>query len=297
MLESYPYNQDPLATLVAKFRQERSADTMLDRVQERLRDGRWHFRFQQVATDSGRLSTTPNSQNITAELRDIFEASPGNVMEVGDFSQIELRVLNYLARDPYMDEVFNNYDTGKGVNIHRATQGGLVSQGITHITYGLAKNINFTVIYLGDEHTLEQRYGVPLEVGVKFIQGYFATYPGVKRWLDNTIVDIQKKGYAETLYGRKREFPDLQNPKSPPWARDKAIREGVNHIIQGSAGEINKECLILMAGEPTINNVHDEILADITPGYTVQWPGPEDLAPFSTPIESGQGLNWREAKP
>ena len=110
-------------------------------------------------------------------------------------------------------------------------------------------------------------------------------------------MDIQRKGYAETLYGRKREFPDLKNPKSPPWSRNKSIREGVNHIIQGSAGEINKECLILMSGEPTINNVHDEILVDMAPGYIVKWPGPDELAPFHTPIESGQGLNWKEAKP
>ena len=292
ILESKPYNQDALAILILMFRQKRSLlKTVIESSDEKRIDDLLFVRFLLTSTDSGRLSTSPNVQNWTKDLRDIIIHREGNRLEVGDFSQIELRVLNYFAKDPVMDDAFQLYDSGKGPSIHTVTQNS------TGSTYKVAKNINFTVIYLGDAHTLENRYGIPYHQGEVFIQKYFETYPDVKRWLESTENLIRRQGYSETLLGRRRNFPWMNDPGTPGWKKDASVREGINHIIQGTAGEINKRCLIMMAGEPVVNDVHDELVVDVEDGRKVHWPEPSDLAPFLTPIEVGVGKHWKEAKP
>ena len=302
IMEAYPYNENPTAVLARQYRMSAALlSHTLKSCYEKLYQGRMYFRLQQTAAASGRISTSPNVQNWTPELRDIVVPADGNILEVGDFSQIELRVLNYFAKDPTMDEVFRLYDSGQGPSIHRVTQHTTVDpysvNPIETVRYRIAKNVNFTVIYLGDEYTLRTKYGIPLEQGAMFRYKYFKTYPGVYDYLASKIRFLHKEGYAETLLGRKRYFPELLDPGAPKWKKDKAVREGINHEIQGTAGEINKRALIMMDGDPVTNNVHDETVTDRDMTAKIHWPGVDELAPFATPIEVHTGKNWVEAKP
>ena len=285
------YGHDPVVKNVLEYRRLKSMlSTRLIGVRNKLVGSKLYIKFFQGGAVSGRISTSPNSQNIEYELRNIYVPSPGNILEVWDFSQIELRILAWLSQDPVMLDAFY-----KGLSIHKQTAKFMYGNNYDQTQYKLAKNINFTVIYLGDENTLYQRYETPLQIGKYFVNAWFQIYPMAKRWIEERRERVTAQGYAETYYGRRRDF-DI-SIYAPEWHNRKCEREAVNHEIQGTAGEANKELLIWCDKQADIvNTVHDEVAMDIDLHQTVIMPSFNSILPLRTPIEGGRGFSWKEAK-
>jgi len=285
------YINDPISHIVLKYRHARSRlSTQLEGVEKRLIDDRLYITFRQSGADSGRISTTPNSQNIEYDIRDMYIPSDGNELEVADFSQIELRIIAWMSQDPAMMAVF-----GRGESFHRDTARQMYGKHYTRPQYTLAKNLNFTCWYGGDDYTLWNRYQVPRPEGKEFIKKLFTIYARGAQWLEEQKEEIYSKQQATTLYGRVRLFPDIQ--LGVDWITAKNFREGINHIVQGTAGEVNKEAIIFCGREPMVNTVHDELVFDVPEQHKVLLPSANALAPFHSPIEWGRGYNWKEAKP
>jgi len=285
------YADDPITHIVLKYRHARSRlSTQIEGVEKRLVDDRLYITFRQSGADSGRISTTPNSQNIEYDIRDIYIPSDGNELEIADFSQIELRIIAYLSQDPVMLAAF-----GRGESIHQDTARRIYGEHYTKRQYTTAKNINFTAWYGGDDYTLYNRYGVPRAEGIEFLAKLFQIYSRAAQWLEERKEDIYSKQQATTLYGRVRLFPDIQ--LGVDWITAKNFREGINHEVQGTAGEVNKEAIIFCGREPMVNTVHDELVFDVDQNHKVLLPSANALGPFYSPLDWGRGHNWKEAKP
>jgi len=276
------YRDDPIAQLVLLYRRSRVLlSTFVEAIlNKHLVGDRIHPHFN-LWPRSGRLSTTPNSQNIPVAIRNIYIPSDGNEFEVWDLEQIELRVVAYLSQDSAMLQMFAN-----GEDVHEATARDL------NVDRGTAKTLNYAILYGGDAHTLFVRGGIPMDKGKMYLERYFAKFRGIKAWIDETKAGVMQTGYAITMLGRKRGFPDVQS--SNYFKREKALREAINHPIQGTAAEIQKRSAIAVASYPLVNIVHDENDFDKPVGMDI--PIPLNLAPFETPVEIGRGKNWKDAK-
>lgn len=285
------YSHDPVSHLVLHYRHARSRlSTQIQGVEKRLDGDRIFITFRQSGADSGRISTSPNSQNIEYDMRDMYIASDGNELEIGDFSQIELRILAWLSQDPVMLAAF-----ATGESIHKDTAARMYGPHYSKSQYTVSKNINFSVWYGGDDYTLFTRYGIPRDQGKDFIARVFSIYQRAAQWLEVQKQQIMEQGYAETYYGRKRLFPDIN--LGVDWLTAKNLREAINHIIQGTAGEFNKEAIVFTRFAPQVNTVHDELVFDVDKDNKILFPSANALAPFHAPIEWGRGNNWKEAKP
>lgn len=284
------YGDDPLAQMVLLYRNQRSLlSTFLDAILEKhLRGDRIYGRINQIATDSGRFSRSqPNLQNQPESIRDIFIPSEGCIFEDWDLNQIELRVLAYMIYQHTGDRtMLAVYDDPNG-DLHAATHKAL---GVPNRR--IAKNINFAMVYGGDEFTLAQNGNIPVAQGKAYIQTYFQHFPGARVYVKVANERLRNLGYSETILGRRRYFPDIQSPKE--WERAKAEREAFNHIIQGSAAEILKRLQIRVATEPQCNTIHDEILFDLDPAHIPDRSANQDLAPFATPMKVSRGPNWKD---
>ena len=161
----------------------------------------------------------------------------------------------------------------------------------------IAKNLNFAVTYGGDEHTLNTRVGIPLDVAKAHIANYFKTFPGVQVLIDKIHASLMKTGYVETILGRQRHFEVIKAGNAQDWEIAKAKREGFNTIIQGSATELLKEWEVRCEHHPQINTVHDEILNDVPVGTSLSTGEHINLAEYETPIETKRGMNWLEMTP
>ena len=287
------YAHDPIAQDTLVYRKEKSKlSTRLIAVRDALVNGNQLFvTYKQGGAQSGRISTTPNSQNIEFGIRDIYVPSPGNIFEVWDFSQIELRILAYFSQDYRMAEIYR-----KGLSIHHNTAVFTYGQGYNQEQYKYAKNTNFTIIYLGDENTLWQRYLIPYDKGRYLIGMWPRIYSGAWNWITNTAQRVIEQGYAQTYYGRIRRFDTT--PTSKQYYIAKCQREGVNHEIQGTAGEANKELLIWChnQGIDIVNTVHDEVVQDIDLHRDLPMPDFNGFLPLNTPLDGGRGFDWKEAK-
>jgi len=285
ILENY-YAEDPLASLSMIYRGRRVllTNTLLPIKNKFLVKGRIHPRYHQQVAATGRLtSTKPNGMNITEDLRDIIQGP----FEDWDLSQIELRVLAYVSQDPAMMAVFAD-PTG---DIHSETAKAIFGK-LDKNTRFLAKAVNFTIVYDGDENTLYQSSKVPLDAGKAYIAAYFRRFPGVKAWIESTRQMAHDKGYTETLMGRRRTDPQINDVN--PWKMARAERMLINHPIQGTAGEILKLLMVRLADTAQVNAIHDETLMETTttPNYGVVY----DLAPFATPMTIKRGPNWKDVK-
>jgi DNA polymerase I len=238
------------------------------------RTGRVHTSFNQTRTATGRLSSTdPNLQNIPVrgemgkEIRTAFIAPPGHILLSGDYSQIDLRALAHLSKDERLMATFE-----KGEDVHTATAIQLFNVEPSAVTSDMrrfAKTINFGVIYGMSGYGLEQATVFSREEAEKFIAAYFAKYPGVRRYLDDTKMEARRKGYVETILGRRRYIPDINSPNR--MIREAAERMAINMPVQGTSADIIKVAMLDIEKElerrgldsKLLLQVHDELIFEV----------------------------------
>ncbi len=236
-------------------------------------DGRIHSSFNQVETRTGRISSTePNLQNIPVrqqvgrELRRFFRAADGMLLCDADYSQIELRVLAAMAGDPTMIEGFNT-----GADIHTITASqvfGIPREMITSEIRSRAKAVNFGIVYGIGAHSLSKDIGVSYKEAKNYIDGYFENFSMVRGFMDDLIADAKARGYAQTIFGRKRPLPELRAGN----AMTRAFGERVarNMPIQGTAADIIKIAMVHVYNRLKSENmqsrlilqVHDELIVE-----------------------------------
>jgi DNA polymerase-1 len=278
------------------------------------RTGRIHTTFLQASTSTGRLASNhPNLQNIPirseqgrAIRRAFVPASPDHFFLSADYSQIELRVMASLSRDPAMMDAFR-----RGEDIHRDTAARVYGVPSTEVTADMrrtAKMVNFGIIYGISAFGLAQRLGIPRSEGARLIDGYFLQYPGVKEFIDRTIADAKDKGWVTTMTGRRRPLRDIRSANAT--VRKAAERTATNTPIQGTAADMIKLAMVHMddalrsAGlrSRMILQVHDELLFEVPAGEldTLRSLAGEIMRsalPLDVPIvvEMGSGQSWFEA--
>jgi DNA polymerase-1 len=233
--------------------------------------GRIHTRWSQAVAATGRLSSQdPNLQNIPIRsdlgklIRRAFIAPPGSVILSADYSQIELRVLAHLSKDPVLVDAFR---TGQDVHVRTAMEiFGVPAEGVTDEMRGRSKTINFGVIYGMGEGALAKRLGITRQEAAKFIDAYFARYSGVRRFMDETMESARKTEVVHTLFGRRRLLPDLRN--TDPMRRAQAERIAKNTPIQGTSADLIKLAMVKLAdpvvpGARMVLTVHDELVFEV----------------------------------
>ena len=237
-------------------------------------DGRVHTSFNQTITATGRLSSSdPNFQNIPIrtelgqKIRKAFVAEIGNIIIAADYSQIELRVIASLANDTKMIEGFINHE-----DIHSRTAAeiaGVVQSDVTPQMRRAAKAINFGIIYGMGAYGLATREGISNQKAKEFIDKYFSYHKDIKIYLENIIDHAKKHGYVETLFGRRRYFPEIHSNIQP--IRAQAERMATNHPIQGTAADLMKLAMItiykklpeISKNTKMILQVHDELVFEV----------------------------------
>ena len=212
------------------------------------RTGRLHTSFNQAGAETGRLSSTnPNLQNIPIrtdvgrEIRRAFIAETGNVLLSADYSQVELRILAHICEDEYLLAAF-----ARDEDIHASAAAKVYNIPLSQVTKeqrSVAKMMNFATSYGVTAYGLAQRTGLSRGEADQFMQRYFAMYPGVKRYIEETKQLARDQGFVETLLGRRRFFPVLRTQATGQQAnaiRQAAERAAINHPIQGTAADIIK---------------------------------------------------------
>ena len=276
--------------------------------------GRVHSTFDQTATATGRISSSePNLQNIPVrteegrEIREAFLPREGWVLLDADYSQIELRLMAHFSGDPALIDAFR-----KGEDIHARTASEIFDvppEWVTPELRSRAKAVNFGLIYGISGFGLSRNTGVSRKEAAAFIEKYFRTYPGVKRFMDRTAAEGADRGYAETLMGRRRYLPELKSPKAP--IREFGKRAAMNTPVQGTAADIIKLAMVRIdralreAGLQSrlILQVHDELLLECPPEEAEQAAvllreAMEGAITLSVPLvaEVHRGQNWAAAK-
>ena len=235
---------------------------------------RIHTSYNQTVAATGRLSSSePNLQNIPVrtelgrEIRKAFIAPKGKKLIALDYSQIELRLTAHLSGDKKMIEAFKN-----GADIHTATAAEINQVKLEEVTKQMrseAKAVNVGVLYGQGAHGLAAAAGVPYWRAKEFIDQYFATFVGVRKYLDNSIKEAQEKGYAETLLGRKRYLPEINS--SVMMVKKAAERMAVNTPLQGTAADMIKKAMVEVFAElknhsdeaVMLLQVHDELILEV----------------------------------
>ncbi len=239
------------------------------------RTGRIHTSFNQAVTATGRLSSTnPNLQNIPVrdELgrrirRAFIPSDEEHVLLSADYSQVELRLMAHLSGDESLIAAFEH-----GEDIHAATAGRLFGKPLGEVTHDerrKAKTANFGIIYGISAFGLSQRLDIPRKEARDIIEGYFASYPRVKEYMDRVVEKAKEEGYVSTIFGRRRYLNDIASRNAV--ARGLAERNAVNAPIQGSAADIMKIAMINVhrrfreegIRSRVILQVHDELVVDM----------------------------------
>ncbi|MCE9658497.1 MAG: DNA polymerase I [Burkholderiales bacterium] len=275
--------------------------------------GRVHTTYAQAVAVTGRLSSNdPNLQNIpirTAEgrrVREAFIAPAGAVILSADYSQIELRIMAHLSADAGLLHAF-----GAGIDVHRATAAEVFAGGdleaVSAEQRRFAKVINFGLIYGMSAFGLAQNLGIERSAATAYIERYFARYPGVKRYMDETRAGAIEKGWVETLFGRRVHLPEIRKPGP---RRSAAERQAINAPMQGTAADLIK--LAMIAVQDTLDRearatrmimqVHDELVFEV-PTAEIEWAReavPRIMAGVATlavPLvaDVGVGPNWDQA--
>ena len=277
------------------------------------RTGHIHTSFNQALTSTGRLSSSdPNLQNIPVrsedgkEIRKCFIAEQNCLFFSADYSQIELRIMAHLSEDANMIEAFR-----EGFDIHAATAAKIKHKKMEDVSAAerkQAKQANFGIIYGITTYGLAQRMGIDNKEARKLIEDYFATFPKVRAFMEQAKEQARRKGYAETLFGRRRYLPDILSKNGT--VRGFAERNAINAPIQGSEADIIKLAMIRIwrrfkaenIRSKMILQVHDElnfsvypdekerveqiVLEEMQGAYTLKVP---------LTVDAGWGKNWLEA--
>lgn len=275
--------------------------------------GRVHTNYSQATAVTGRLaSNDPNLQNIpvrTAEgrrIREAFIAAPGHVIVSADYSQIELRIMAHLSQDEGLLKAF-----AAGEDIHRATAAeifGVERDAVSSEQRRYAKVINFGLIYGMSAFGLAQNLNIERSAASSYIERYFARYPGVKDYMQNTRDIAKRQGYVETLFGRRLWVPEINSPNG--MRRAGAERAAINAPMQGTAADLIKLAMIAVEGwlekesmkTKLIMQVHDELVLEVPEAELtlLQATLPQlmqNVAKLDVPLlaEMGVGPNWEAA--
>ena len=276
-------------------------------------DGRIHGKFNQTITATGRISSTdPNLQNIPIrmelgrQLRKVFTPRRDWVFLDADYSQIELRVLAHLSGDPELIEAYR-----ENKDIHRSTASKVFHvpfDEVTDLQRRNAKAVNFGIVYGISSFGLGQDLNVSRKEAEKFIEQYFETYPAIKTYLDGLVEDARNKGYAKTMFGRRRPVPELSS--SNFMQRSFGERVAMNSPIQGTAADIIKIAMIRVSQKlleeglqaKVVLQVHDELLVETPVEETekvreILEQEMAHAAELAVPleVEVEEGSNWYEA--
>ncbi|MCJ7604983.1 MAG: DNA polymerase, partial [Dehalococcoidales bacterium] len=267
----------PIAGYILEYRQiAKLKSTYIDTLPGLVNPGtgRIHTTFNQTRAITGRLSSNdPNMQNIPirgelgGQVRHAFIAPDGHRLLGGDYSQIDLRALAHLSHDEALVQAFRNDD-----DIHAATASllfGVKPGEITGDQRRFAKTINFGVIYGMSEYGLQQATEFSREEAGKFIKQYFEKYPGVRKYLDDTMQKARDTGYVETYLGRRRFIPDINSANRQ--VREAAERMAINMPVQGTSADIIKVAMIDLYREMKkrriksrmLLQVHDELVFEV----------------------------------
>jgi len=278
------------------------------------RQNRIHARFNQTVAATGRLSSSdPNLQNIPIrtqagrEIRRGFIAPPGSLLLAADYSQIELRILAHVSRDPAMIQAF-----AEGQDVHRATAAKVfnVSPDLVSLEMRIAaKRINFGLLYGMGAFSLAKDLGVSTGEAKEFIEAYFAQFPGVRATLEGVVEGARQNGFVTTIFGRERPIPEIR--ASNGMIRANAERMAQNAPFQGSAADIVKRAMVVIdekLGKARMRTrmllqVHDELLFEVPEEELTETrarvvDAMEHAAELAVPlkVDVGIGHNWLEAK-
>ena len=275
---------------------------------------RIHTTFNQTAATTGRLSSNnPNLQNIPIrtelgrEIRACFVAEPGNLLVSADYSQVELRLLAHIAGEDVLKEIFR-----KGEDVHTATACRVFGVTPDQIDPGMrskAKMINYGIVYGLSAWGMADRLDIPQEEADEFIQRYLAGFPAVARFIEETIAQGTEHGYVSTLFGRRRQVPELRARR---WElRRQGERFAVNMVIQGTAADIMKVAMVHCdealkhsgLRSRMVLQIHDELLFEgpaeeaerVKQIACEQMGGAFELDPRLA-VEAGVGPDWLAAK-
>lgn len=306
-----------VARLVLDWRQlSKLKSTYTDALQQQVNaaTGRVHTSYSLTGAQTGRLSSTdPNLQNIPIrtetgrQIRDAFVAEPGNVILAADYSQIELRLAAHIADVPALREAF-----AAGEDIHNRTAMELFGE-VNRDTRGRAKTINFAILYGISRWGLAGRLEVSPDEAQAMIDRYFDRFPGINRYIADTLMTAKETGYTETLFGRKTHFPRLKSPNQAERAGSE--RAAINAPIQGTSADIIKRAMLRMgpalaeAGLPNVRmlmQVHDELVFELPEGDVaaakpvierVMATAAEPAVTLTVPlgVEIGVGPSWGAA--
>ncbi|MBE6964271.1 MAG: DNA polymerase I [Ruminococcaceae bacterium] len=315
VLEKLRY-EAPVVGMILEYRQYAKlkstyADGLLKAIDP---DGRIRTSFQMTVTATGRLSSTePNLQNIPArtdlgsEIRKMFVPADGCVLVDADYSQIELRLLAHISGDEAMRKAFTS-----GQDIHTATAAQVFRVPVEDVTPEMrrsAKAVNFGIVYGISAFSLSQDIGVSVAEAKAYMDAYFATFPGVRRYMDEVVEQAKEKGYVETIYRRRRDLPELKSSNFN--LRAFGERVALNMPIQGTAADIMKLAMIAVwkrlrlevPAARLVLQVHDELIvecaaADAAKVARLVGEEMEQVAVLSVPLtaEAHWGCNWLEAK-
>ena len=278
-------------------------------------DGRIHGCLKQTVAATGRLSSTdPNLQNIPIRtelgqrIRQAFVPEKGNKILSADYSQLELRILAHIPRDPVMLEA---YQTGEDIHAKtaRLVFGAKDDQELKE-KRRLAKIVNFAIAYAVEAYGLSTRVGLSRAEAKQVIADYFETYKGIRRYMDEIPEVARKQGYVTSMFGRRRYFPSINDRNYT--VRSRAEREAINMPIQGTASDIVKIAMLKVDEEfkraglasRLLMQVHDELLVE-SPEKSAKEVAAilkhemETAVSLDVPLvaDVGVGDNWMDAKP
>ena len=276
--------------------------------------GKIHTTFNQALTATGRLSSSkPNLQNIPIrtergkEIRKAFIPSrPDGVIVSADYSQIELRIMAHLSCDAHLIEAFRN-----GQDVHASTAAKIFGIDLSDVTPDqrrIAKTANFGIMYGISSFGLSQRLKIGRGEAKKIIEDYFANFPAISSYIEDTLTAARENGYVETIFGRRRYLPDLTSRNGT--VRALAERNAINAPIQGTSADIIKLAMISVARRikeeglqsRMVLQIHDELVFDAVLSETARLEEivreeMENIVTLSVPltVECNHGNNWLEA--
>lgn len=306
----------PIVTKILEYRQlTKLKSTYADGLANYIgADGRIHSTFNQTITATGRISSTePNLQNIPIRMelgrriRKVFVPKEGCVFVDADYSQIELRVLAAISGDETLIGAYR-----EAQDIHRITASQVFHipfEEVTDLQRRNAKAVNFGIVYGISSFGLSQDLSITRKDAAQYIEKYFETYPGIKKFLDDTVENAKKAGYVTTMFGRRRPVPELKS--SNFMQRSFGERVAMNAPIQGTAADIIKIAMIRVndrlkaehLGSRLILQIHDELLIETLEDEVEQvkqilqeeMQGAAQLS-VKLEIDMHTGKNWYEAK-
>ena len=323
---SYPTDEDTLSALadrhpiINKILEYRAVKKLLSTYIEPFPNyvspvtGKIHTTFNQALTATGRLSSSkPNLQNIPIrtergkEIRKAFVSCRQDGMIVSaDYSQIELRIMAHLSCDSHLINAFKN-----GQDVHAITAAKIFNIDLSEVTADqrrIAKTANFGIMYGISAFGLSQRLNISRAEAKKIIEDYFANFPAISSYIEDTLAAARETGYVETLFGRRRYLPDINSKNGT--VRSLAERTAVNAPIQGSSADIIKLAMINVDRRLTeeglqskmVLQIHDELMFDAVPEeldrlVKIVTEEMESVISLSVPltVECNHGSNWLEA--